>query len=289
MSARDPEPLRATEEQRAAVRRRARRRRWLILALQVAILLLVIGFWEWGSRTRYDDEHFIVDPFIWSRPSRIWVRVLEWLGDGTVLKNLFITLYEAAMSFVLGVLGGVAAGFLLGRSEFWARVLNPYIQVLNALPRLVFTPIFFILFGLGENSKIALGFSLVFFIVFFNAYQGVREVDRNVFNNARMLGAGERQMTRHVLLPSAMSWILTSLHTSVGFAMVGAIVGEYLGSSRGLGHIINQAEGNLDTTGVFAGLVVLSAVVVVVELAVTWAERRLVRWKPQPAGDLLAA
>jgi NitT/TauT family transport system permease protein len=272
----------------------ARRRPWwrqraVIIAVQVAILALVLVVWEWGARTRYDDEHFIIDPFLWSRPMRIWTRIVEWMGDGTILRNVFTTLYEAAMSFVLGVAAGVVAGFALGRSDFWARVLNPYIQVVNALPRLVFTPIFFILFGLGPNSKIALGFSLVFFIVFFNAYQGVREVDRNVFNNARMLGAEGRQMTRHVLLPSAMSWILTSLHTSVGFAMVGAIVGEYLGSSTGLGHIINQSEGNLDATGVFAGLIVLSAVVVVVELLVTQVERRLVKWKPPPAGDLLAA
>ncbi len=270
-------------------RRRFWRRRPAILAMQIGILAIVLVFWEWGARTRYDGDHFIVDPFLWSRPLRIWSRMLEWLGDGTILRNVFITLYEAAAGFLLGVAGGIVAGFLLGRSDFWARVLNPYIQVVNALPRLVFTPIFFILFGLGPNSKIALGFSLVFFIVFFNAYQGVREVDRNVFNNARMLGADGRQMTRHVLLPSAMTWILTSLHTSVGFAMVGAIVGEYLGSSSGLGHIINQAEGNLDTTGVFAGLIVLSVVVVIVELVVTQLERRLVKWKPQPAGDLLAA
>ncbi|HEY8865213.1 MAG TPA: ABC transporter permease [Candidatus Dormibacteraeota bacterium] len=265
------------------------RRRSVIVAMQLAILVLVLVVWELGARTRYDEEHYLIDPFLWSRPLRIWTRILEWMGDGTILRNVFTTLYEAAMGFVLGVVAGVVAGFLLGRSDFWARVLSPYIQVINALPRLVFTPIFFILFGLGPNSKIALSFSLVFFIVFFNAFQGVREVDRNVFNNARMLGAEGRQMTRHVLLPSAMSWILTSLHTSVGFAMVGAIVGEYLGSSTGLGHIINQSEGNLDTTGVFAGLVVLSVVVVLVELLVTQVERRLVKWKPPPAGELLAA
>jgi NitT/TauT family transport system permease protein len=257
--------------------------------MQLAILVFVLVVWELGARTRYDEEHFLIDPFLWSRPLRIWTRILEWIGDGTILRNVFTTLYEAAVGFVLGVAAGVVAGFLLGRSDFWARVLRPYIQVINALPRLVFTPIFFILFGLGPNSKIALSFSLVFFIVFFNAYQGVREVDRNVFNNALMLGAKGRQMTRHVLLPSAMSWILISLHTSVGFAMVGAIVGEYLGSSTGLGHIINQSEGNLDTTGVFAGLIVLSAVVVLVELLVTQIERRLVKWKPPPAGELLAA
>lgn len=275
----------------AAARRRsaARRKRLLVLAAQLLLLAGFIAFWEAGSRLRIDDEHFLIDPFLWSRPSRIWARALDWLSDGTILKNIFITLYEALMAFVSGVIAGVIAGFVLGRWDFVARVLNPYIQVLNALPRLVFAPIFFIVFGLDENSKIALGFSLVFFIVFFNAYQGVREVDRNVFNNARMLGAGEWQMTRHVLLPSAMSWILTSLHTSVGFAMVGAIVGEYLGSSRGLGHIISQSEGNLDATGVFAGLAVLSLAVVIVELLVTQLERRLVRWKPKPAGDLLAA
>lgn len=270
-------------------RSNAMRRRYLILAIQLVILVGVVLIWELGSRQHTDEEHFLVDPFIWSRPSRIFARVLEWLQDGIILNNVFITLYEALMSFVLGTAAGIAAGFILGRSDFWARVLNPYIQVVNALPRLVFTPIFFLIFGLDANSKIALGFSLVFFIVFFNAFQGVREVDRNVFNNVRMLGAGERQMAWHVLLPSALSWILTSLHTSVGFAMVGAVVGEYLGSSRGLGHIIAQSEGNLDATGVWAGLAVLSVVVVMVELLVTQLERRLVRWKPQPAGDLLAA
>ena len=271
------------------MRSSAARKRILIVALQVLLLVAVIGFWEVGSKIHTDDEHFLVDPFIWSRPSRILARVIEWLGDGVIAGNVFITLYEALMSFVIGSLAGVAAGFVLGRSEFWARVLNPYLQVINALPRLIFTPIFFLLFGLDANSKIALGVSLVFFIVFFNAYQGVREVDRNVFNNARMLGAGERQMAWHVLLPSALSWILTSLHTSIGFAMVGAVVGEYLGASRGLGHIISQSEGNIDATGVWAGLAVLSVVVVAVELTVGVLERRLVRWKPQPAGDLLAA
>lgn len=279
----------AAAEVPARRRARARRRRVTVLAAQLLLLAGFIAFWELGSRVRIGEDHFLVDPFIWSRPLKIAERVYAWSTDGTILKNIFITLYEALMSFVAGVIGGVIAGFVLGRWDFAARVLNPYIQVVNALPRLVFAPIFFIVFGLDENSKIALGFSLVFFIVFFNAYQGVREVDRNVFNNARMLGAGEWQMTRHVLLPSAMSWILTSLHTSVGFAMVGAIIGEYLGSSRGLGHIISQSEGNLDATGVFAGLVVLSVAVVIVELLVTQVERRLVRWKPQPAGDLLAA
>jgi NitT/TauT family transport system permease protein len=263
--------------------------RLFVVVLQLSILITVIGVWELGTSTASGPDRFVVDPFIWSRPSKIVGRVSEWLQSGIILNNVFITLYEALMSFVLGAVVGIVVGFLLGRSELWSRVLNPFIQVLNALPRLVFAPIFFLLFGLDENSKIALGFSLVFFIVFFNAYQGVREVDRNVFNNVRMLGANERQMTWHVLFPSALTWILTSLHTSVGFAMVGAVVGEYLGAARGLGHVIAQSEGNLDATGVWAGMLVLCVVVVVVEVLVTQLERRLVRWKPQPAGELLTA
>ncbi len=260
-----------------------------VLGVQIGILVVVIGFWELGRRVTVGEDRFLVDPFFWSRPSRILARDLQWLQDGTIARNAGVTLYEAAAAFVLGVAAGVVVGFLLGRSDFWARVFSPYIQVANALPRLIFAPILILIFGLDERSKIALGFSLVFFIVFFNAFQGVRDVDRNVLNNARMLGAGEGQLTRHVLLPSAMSWILTSLHTSVGFAMVGAVVGEFIGASRGLGYVIARADGNLDATGVWAGMAVLCVVVVVVELAITRIESRLVRWKPQPAGELLAA
>ncbi len=265
------------------------RRRLLVLAVQLAILAAVVGFWEVGSRVRVSEDQFLVDPFFFSRPSRILARDLEWLQDGTIARHVLVTMYEAAGAFATGVLAGVVVGFLLGRSDFWARVFGPYIQVLNALPRLIFAPILILLLGLDERSKIALGFSLVFFIVFFNAFQGVRDVDRDVLNNARMLGAGEGQLVRHVLLPSAASWILASLHTSVGFAMVGAVVGEYIGASRGIGYVISQAQGNLDATGVWAGMVVLCLVVVVVEIAVTQVERRFVRWKPRPAGDLLAA
>lgn len=265
------------------------RRRLLILAIQLGILAAVVLFWEVGSKVRITEDRLLVDPFFFSRPSKILARDLDWLRDGTIARHVVVTLYEAAGAFVTGVAGGVVVGFLLGRSDFWARVFSPYIQVLNALPRLIFAPILILLLGLDERSKIALGFSLVFFIVFFNAFQGVRDVDRNVLNNTRMLGASERQLTWHVLLPSAMSWILASLHTSVGFAIVGAVVGEYIGASRGIGYVISQAEGNLDATGVWAGMVVLSIFVVVIEVLVTYLERRLLRWKPSPAADLLAA
>jgi NitT/TauT family transport system permease protein len=237
----------------------------------------------------------MVDPFFFSQPSAFCARAWEWLtdtdallGGRSIYRHLAVTLTEMMGSFVLGVFFGIAAGLLLGRSEFWARVFNPYIQILNALPRLVLAPIFVLMFGIDERSKIALGFTMVFFIVFFNAYHGVRQVDRNILNNARMLGASERDLAWHVLMPSALTWILSSLHTSVGFALVGAVVGEYLASAQGIGWVINQAQGNFDAAGVYAGMLVLCVVVIIVEMGVTWLEKRLVQWKPQ-ADELFAA
>src|SRR5262249_11055021 len=213
----------------------------LVRLLQLMMLTVLIGSWEVASRVR------LLDPFFFSQPSIFGARAFEWLTDARLLLggrsiyyHLLVTMEEMAGGFILGVLLGVTVGFSLGRSRFWSAVFNPYIQVLNALPRLVLAPIFVLLLGIDERSKIALGFSLVFFIVFFNAYRGVRDVDRNILNNARMLGASEAQLARHVLLPSAMTWILLSLHTSVGFALVGAVVGEYLAAAQALGWIIHH-------------------------------------------------
>jgi NitT/TauT family transport system permease protein len=256
------------------------KRRTAVFVVQAGLLVVVITAWEWGAR------YHVIDPFFFSQPTVFIARAFRWLTDPALLlggrsvyHHLLVTLEEMAGGFGLGVTSGIVAGFLLGRSEFWSAVFNPYIQVLNALPRLVLAPIFVLLLGIDERSKIALGFSLVFFIVFFNAYRGVREVDKNILNNARILGASEAQLMRHVLLPSAMTWILSSLHTSVGFALVGAVVGEYLASAQGLGWIISQAQGNFDAAGVYAGMLILCVVVVIVEFGVTSLERRLIRWK----------
>jgi NitT/TauT family transport system permease protein len=262
--------------------------RFLARLLQVLLLVGLVTTWEVAARYHW------IDPFFFSQPSVFVARAIRWLtdpqfllGGRTIYHHLLVTMEEMAASFVLGVVFGVLVGFGLGRSRFWAAVFNPYIQILNALPRLVLAPVFVLLFGIDERSKIALGFSLVFFIVFFNAYRGVLEADRNILNNARMLGASERQLARHVLLPSAMTWILSSLHTSVGFALVGAVVGEYMAAAQGLGWIISQAQGNFDAAGVYAGMLILCVVVVMVESGVAWLERRLVRWKDVDATVLL--
>ncbi|MGH3753869.1 MAG: ABC transporter permease [Pseudonocardiaceae bacterium] len=262
----------------ALATRRWRRRKPVVVATQIGLAVAVVAGWELGTRAG------IVDEFFFSQPSDITTRVIGWFATGYLWEHLRITLMEAALALVIGGVLGLAIGFLLARVEFLAAVFDPYIKILNSLPRVVLAPVFLLWFGLGIWSKVAFGVTLVFFIVFFNTYQGVREVDRVLIDNARMLGANERQLARHVLLPSALTWIFSSLHISVGFAIVGAVVGEYLGAAAGVGYLIAQAEGTFDTTGVFAGMVVLSVVVLLVDLAVNQVERYLLRWKPVRPG-----
>jgi NitT/TauT family transport system permease protein len=244
-----------------------------ILLWQIAVGALFLGVWQVLATRR------LIDPFFVSRPSDIARRVWTWAASGFIWPHLAVTLEEAVLAFVAGTALGIAAGFVLARLPRASDVFSPYIRVLNALPRVVLAPLFLLWFGLGIWSKVALGVTLVFFVVFFNTYQGVRDVARVLVDNARVLGASEADLIRHVFGPSALTWIFSSLQTSIGFAIVGAVVGEYLGASRGIGYVISQAEGTFDTTGVFAGLAVLSVFVVIVGEAVARLERRLLAWK----------
>jgi len=243
--------------------------------LQVLLGVGAVVLWEVLVRLE------VMDRFFFSQPTRVAKRIWDWFTSGYIYQHLWTTVWEAVLAFVIGGVLGVLVGFWLARSPLASAVLDPYIRMLNSLPRVVLGPIFVLWFGLGILSKVALGVTLVFFIVFFNTYQGVREVDSVVLNNARMLGATERQLWLHVLIPSAMTWVFSSLHTSVGFALVGAVVGEYMGSARGLGYVISQAEGTFDSTGVFAGMVVLAVVVLLIDFGIHAVENRLLRWRPQ--------
>ncbi len=246
--------------------------KWMIL-WQALLGVAILGAWQGLA------DAGKLDRFFFSRPSDIAARIIQWLRTGSIWPHLIVTLEEAALAFVLGASAGVVMGFALARAPRIGALLDPYIRLVNALPRVVLAPIFLLWFGLGIWSKVALGITVVFFIVFFNTHQGVRDVDRVVVDNARMLGASEWQLVRHVLVPSAMTWVFSSLNISVGFAMIAVVVGEYLGAARGVGYLISQAEGTFDTTGVFAGMAVLSAVVLMVGWGVSRLERWLLRWK----------
>lgn len=254
--------------------------RALLLLLQILVAVVILLIWHLATTTTLFGNPKTIS-FFFADPLKVALRVVQWFASGSIWYHLWITLSESILAFLLGSLGGIVFGFWFARKPLVAAVFDPYVKAANALPRVVLAPIFALWFGLGIWSKVALGITLVFFIVFFNVYQGVKEVSQPILSNARMLGMNERQLLRHVYLPSALSWVFSSLHTSVGFAVVGAVVGEYLGSAAGLGYLIQQAEGVFDVTGVFAGMVVLTAFVLVVDWLVTMVERRLLAWRGQ--------
>ncbi|MGJ5752842.1 NitT/TauT family transport system permease protein [Streptomyces puniciscabiei] len=256
----------------------ARRRKVVVSAARVLLLVAVLGLWEGLSRAK------IIDPFNFSMPSRIWDQIRTWVMHGTAQGSLgeqiWATLQEALLGWVIGVVAGVIFGIALGRIAFLADVLGPYVKVLNSIPRIVLAPVFLIWFGLGPASKVASAVVLVFFPVFFNAFQGAREVDRNLVANARILGASNRRVTLQVVIPSATSWIFTSLHVSFGFALIGAIVGEYIGATKGIGLLVAASQGTFNAAGVYAAMVILAVVALAAEGLLTFAERRIFRWKP---------
>jgi sulfonate transport system permease protein len=253
-----------------------------LVSLQLLVAVVAVLLWHVLTTIPIAGVK-LLPPFFFSTPLDVGSRIIKWLVEGTIWHHLWITLIEAVLAFVVGSVAGILIGFWFARQPMVAAVFDPYVKMTNALPRVVLAPIFALWLGLGIWSKVALGVTLVFPIVFFNIYQGVREVSPTVLANARMLGMDERQLTRHVYWPSALSWVFSSLHTSVGFAVVGAVVGEYLGSAAGLGYVIQQAEGVFDVAGVFAGMVVLTAFVIVIDWLVTIAERRLLVWRPVAA------
>ncbi|MFO1116356.1 MAG: ABC transporter permease [Beijerinckiaceae bacterium] len=251
-----------------------------LLFLQIMVAALLLTIWHVGSTVSIYGVYFM-PKFFFSTPGDVIARIWKMFATGIVWRHLGVTLTETALAFVVGSLSGAAIGFWFARQPRVAAVFDPFLKAANSLPRVVLAPIFMLWFGLGIWSKVALGVTLVFFIVFFNVYQGVREVSPVVLANARMLGMNERQLVRHVYWPSALTWMFSSLHTAVGFALVGAVVGEYLGSAAGLGYLIHEAEGVFDVTGVFAGMIVLAAFVIVIDWLVTLVENRLLVWRPQ--------
>ncbi|MDM7325106.1 MAG: ABC transporter permease [Thermus sp.] len=245
---------------------------------QTGLLGVSLACWDCATRTGQ------MDPDNNTQPSDLGGRIWRWYSTGEIYPHLYITTLEMLLAFFFGTLLGVALGLWLALAPGVAAVLDPYIKALNAIPRVVLAPIFTLWFGLGVLSKVALGITLVFFVAFFNTYQGVKEVSPAVLQNARLLGARQGHLLHHLYQPSAATWFFSSLRTSIGFAVIGAVVGEYLGSAAGLGYLIAQAEGVFDTTGVFAGMVVLMAFVLVLDALVAQVEKRLVRWRPKAEG-----
>jgi NitT/TauT family transport system permease protein len=253
---------------------------------QVGLLLALFVFWHVMTvpglipPMMFDNDSQAA--FFFGEPLKVGERIWAWfVTDADIYQHLGVTLAETMMAFAVGAGLGLGGGLWLALTPMASAILEPYIKAMNAMPRIILAPIFSVWFGLGMGSKVALGVTLVFFIVFFNVYQGVKEVSPVVLANARMLGADRRQLLRHVYLPSATSWVFSSLHTSVGLAFVGAGGGEYLGASQGVGYLILQAEGSFDINTVMAGIVVLTAFALVLDSVVGKVEKRLMKWQPK--------
>ena len=264
-------------------RRRAQRRKTAVLLGRIALFALIVGGWQlltsWG----------VIDPFFFGSPSGIVARLVDWAQKGTAYGSfwlqIWVTLEESLLGFVAGVTSGVLLGVLLGEIPYLADVVGPYIKVVNALPRIVLGSVFVMWLGLGMPSKVVLAAVLVFFVVFFNAFQGVRSVDRNLIANVRILGASRFEVIWHVVFPSAMTWIIASLHVALGFAIIGAIVGEFLGARQGLGLVIATAQNTFDANGVFGAMLVIGIIALSAEVLMGMLEKKLLSWQPPSLTD----
>ncbi len=280
------------------------KRIWVHLA-QVAIVLWLLATWEWGFML---NERFdwlvpdILDPYFVSQPSEIWERFLS-LACFTDINGVSVfgtetgftgclartpdnlwamtwaTLYNTFWGFVVGVGSGVLIGLVLGRYEGLARIFEPFIIAVNSLPRIALVPLIVLMFGLGDLSKVMTAWVIVFFLVFFNTYEGARSVDRDHINAARLLGASDWQITRTVVVPSTMAWVFASLTPAVSFSLIGVIVGEFIGAEKGLGKVIIEAEATLESADMMVALFVLMVVGVALALGIRRVQAYLLRWQ----------
>jgi NitT/TauT family transport system permease protein len=269
--------------------REAMREGTRVFMWRLAILVTAVAAWEWltGIKTiSHTPGLYWIDPFFISRPSVIGRRFLH-LAFGDVRLSLWqmaaSTVESTLWGFAVGVSTGFAAGLVLGRHDRLARVFSPYIVAFNSLPRIALVPLVTMIFGFGLAAKVVLAWTIVFFIVFFNTFQGARSVDADLISSARFLGAGERQIMRTVIVPSTLAWTFASLTPSISFALIGVVVGEFLGgeSGGGLGYLIIQSLGTLNAADMMVALLTLGAIGIVMALGIKQIEMRLLRWRPE--------
>jgi len=251
---------------------------WRLWAIRVGLLGLVLVAWE-ATAGNPKAEWTLVDKFWTSQPSDIYLRLSEWITRGTLWLHLVVTLQEMAVGLVIGSILGVGLGFLLGRNLTLARVLDPFIMAIYSIPKLALAPLFILWFGVGLEPKIVLVSTACFFLLFLNTYSGVRDVDHELLDIIRLMGASQGDLLFKVVLPSASPWILTGLKAAVPYSLIGAVVGEIMASNRGVGYLLIHAQGQYDTAGVFAAIIVLMILGLLLNEVVNRSETYLLRWK----------
>ncbi len=248
------------------------RRRVLILVLRVLVGVAFISLWHYASG-RW------IDTLLISSPEAVGARLWRWTLDGTLWSNLSVTLEATALGFVIGCGIGFSFGLLFGRFQLLAEVFDPYITAIYSIPKIALAPLFIIWFGIGIESKVAVSAAIVFFVIFLNTFSGVREVDPIYVHTTKIMGGGEGSVLRHVIIPSAASWVITGLKVSVPYALVGTVIGEFMSSNSGIGYLISQATGLFNTASVYAGIIVLAVVGAIINAGLKYVEAWVLRWR----------
>lgn len=240
--------------------------------IRLALLGAIVAIWQLGAPAG-GMEFFI------STPSAIWASLSERIMDGSIFYHAGITSVEAIGGFLLGGTIGFLIGLFLGRFEYLAKVLDPFLMAFYSLPKAALAPLFILWFGIGMDMKIILAASIVFFLVFLNTFTGVRQVPREQVAILRLMGAKERHILTKLVIPSAVTWVFAGLRLSVPYALIGAIVGEIIAANRGLGYLLSHATGQFDAAGTFAALFAIMALAVLLNITVNFTERKLLPWK----------
>jgi NitT/TauT family transport system permease protein len=275
------------------------------LLWQALICIAVLAIWQWGFSLRTSVPWLIpdlLDPYFISRPSDIFDKFLVlgclksktgawndwWNGDFSKCmaryeNNLWVaaavTLKNTFFGFLSGVLSGFVLGLALGRSDRLSAIFQPFITAVNSIPRIALAPIIVLAFGIGDMSKIVTSWIVVVFLVFFNTFEGTRSIDIGYINAARLLGASEWQIARTVVIPSTMAWVFASLTPAISFALIGVIVGEFIGAERGIGRLIIESEAQAEASGMMVAVIILMIVGVLLSALIWRLQAYLLRWQ----------
>jgi NitT/TauT family transport system permease protein len=257
-------------------------KRIIVNVCRVALPVAVLLFWQLASGD--PEEGALIDSFYVSKPSEIWEALVDWWNEGILVESIQATLVAMFWGFLLGAVLGIIVGVILGSSPVLSGIFRPFLVSLNSIPRLALVPLFILWFGFGLQMKVALVSLIVFFLVFYATYEGVRDVEQRLLDVLKVMDASKLTLQMKVRIPSAMAWIIQGLQVSIPYALVAAVTAEIIGSNTGIGFLIQRSAGVFYTAGVFAGIVILVIVAVIINALVTLVERRLLRWKPRNLG-----
>ncbi|MEX5710866.1 ABC transporter permease [Parafrankia sp. FMc6] len=256
-------------------------KRLIVLISRVVLPVGVLALWETASGDPATESGVLIDSFYVSKPSEIWSALTGWVEEGVLLDSIQATVIATVYGFAIGAVLGVLVGIVLGSSPMLGEIFQPFIVALNAVPRLALVPLFILWFGFGLGSKVALVSLIVFFLVFYSTYEGVRDVEQRLIDVLKVMNASRLTVQLKVRIPSAGTWIIQGLRVSVPYALVAAVTAEIIGANTGIGYLIQRSAGNFYTAGVFAGIAVLVVVSTIINALVTLLEKRLLRWKPR--------